>query len=271
MERSISQVMRKVTRKLLHDEQTRAGRWVVNSAALHAHQEMAAVYRIPDRDMPELRGFHLDVDEDMIRSYLGKERLEDDLGTSGRPGLAPGLYFDGGGGGVLPVEARIFDGDGKLLLTGQLGDVMKESAQIALSYLRANRALFGLNTGWDRKKDIHIHVPQGAQPVDGPSAGIALTAALLSAALKVPLRTGVAMTGEVTLTDRVLPIGGVKEKSLAARRRGFGTIVMPKDNSRDVEELPPEVKTEIKFLFHDSLAEALMDLFPEGTFPESRS
>ena len=265
MERSISQVMRKVTRKLLHDEQTRPGRWIINSAAIHANQHHAAVSIKPERDMPELKGFHLDVTPDMVRDYLGKERLEDDLGTAGRPGLAPGLYYDGGGGGVLPVEARIFDGEGKLLLTGQLGDVMKESAQIALSYLRANKDIFGLKVDFDKKKDIHIHVPQGAQPVDGPSAGIALTAALLSAALEVPLKTGIAMTGEVTLTDRVLPIGGVKEKSLAARRRGFATIVMPSDNRRDADELPPEVKNEVKFLFHDSLSGALKDLFPRGT------
>ena len=269
MERAISQVMRKVTRKLLHDEQTRAGRWVINSAALHANQSHSALFIKPERDMPELEGFHLDVSTDMIRDYLGKERLEDDLGTSGRPGLALGLYYDGGGGGVLPVEARIFDGEGKLLLTGQLGDVMKESAQIALSYLRANKKRFGLKPDFDKKKDIHIHVPQGAIPVDGPSAGIALTAALLSAALEIPLKSGIAMTGEVTLTDRVLPIGGVKEKALAARRRGFSTIVMPKDNKRDADELPTEVKEEVKFLFHDSLGEALRDLFPDKTFPKS--
>jgi ATP-dependent Lon protease len=267
MERAISQVMRKLTRKLLHDEQTRPGRWVINSAALHENQRYSAVYVKPERDMPVLEGFRLDVTPDMVRGYLGMERLEDDLGTAGRPGLALGLYYDGGGGGVLPVEARIFDGDGKLLLTGQLGDVMKESAQIALSYLRANKNQLGLKSDFDRKKDIHIHIPQGAIPVDGPSAGIALTASLLSAALQIPLKTGIAMTGEVTLTDRILPIGGVKEKSLAARRRGFATIIMPEDNRRDVEELPREVKDEVRFLFHSSLAEALTDLFPEGTFP----
>jgi len=266
MERAISQVMRKLTRKLLHDEQTRPGRWVINSSALHLNQHLSSVFIKPERDMPELEGFHLEVSPSMVRDYLGKERLEDDLGTMGRPGLAPGLYYDGGGGGVLPIEARIFDGSGKLILTGQLGDVMKESAQIALSYLRANKEIFGLKADFDKKRDIHIHVPQGAIPVDGPSAGIALTAALLSAARLIPLKTGIAMTGEVTLTDRVLPIGGVKEKSLAARRRGFKTIVMPENNRRDVEELPSEVKEEMTFLFHESLGEALKDLFPAGTF-----
>ena len=147
---------------------------------------------------------------------------------------------------------------------------MKESAQIALSYLRANKDRLGLKADFDKKKDIHIHVPQGAIPVDGPSAGIALTAALLSAARLIPLKTGIAMTGEVTLTDRVLPIGGVKEKSLAARRRGFRTIVMPESNRRDVEELPAEVKDEVSFLFHESLGEALTDLFPKGTFPANK-
>ncbi|MDF1568119.1 MAG: endopeptidase La [Spirochaetaceae bacterium] len=267
MERAISQVVRKLTRKLLHDEQTRPGRWIVNSAALHKDQSHSALFVPPERDMPELQGLKLNITPSMVREYLGKERLEDDLGTQGRPGLAPGLYYDGGGGGVLPVEASIYDGEGKLILTGQLGDVMKESAQIALSYLKANKDALGLKADFDKKKDIHIHVPQGAIPVDGPSAGIALTAALLSAVLEIPLNSGIAMTGEVTLTDRVLPIGGVKEKSLAARRRGFHTIVMPEDNRRDAEELPPEVKDEVKFLFHDSLGKALCDLFPKGTFP----
>jgi len=267
MERSISEVMRKLTRKLLHDEQTRPGRWVINSAALHENQKLSAVHIKPERDIPILDGFRMDLTPDLIRGYLGKERLEDDLGNAGRPGLALGLYYDGGGGGVLPVEARIFDGSGKLLLTGQLGNVMKESAQIALSYLRANKTMLGLKSDFDTNKDIHIHVPQGAIPVDGPSAGIALTAALLSAAIQVPLKTGIAMTGEVTLTDRVLPIGGIKEKSLAARRRGIATIVFPQLNRRDVEELPLEVKEEVQFLFHDSLAMALCDLFPDGTFP----
>lgn len=266
MERSISQVMRKVTRKLLHEEQTRPGQWIVNSAALHANQEFSSVFITPEGDAPDLRGFRLEVNPAMVRDFLGKERLEDDLGTAGRPGLALGLYYDGGGGGVLPVEARIFNGEGKLLLTGQLGDVMKESAQIALSYLRANKNRFGLETNFDKDKDIHIHVPQGAIPVDGPSAGIALTAALLSAALGEPIRNGIAMTGEVTLTDRVLPIGGVKEKTLAARRRGFSTIVMPRANKRDAEDLPPEVKEEITFLFHESLGDALSDLFPARAF-----
>ncbi|PIE04083.1 MAG: endopeptidase La [Spirochaetales bacterium] len=266
MERAISQVMRKITRNILHEQQTRPGRWVINSAALHQNQTFSAVYRKPEDAPPEISGCDMEITPEMVRRYLGKERLEDDLGTAGRPGLAPGLYYDGGGGGVLPVEARIFDGSEKLILTGQLGDVMKESAQIALSYLKANRGRFGLKAGFDRKKDIHIHVPQGAIPVDGPSAGIALSAALLSAALGIPLKTGIAMTGEITLTDRVLPIGGVKEKSLAARRRGFSTIVMPEDNRRDVEELPPEVRSEVTFLFHKSLSEALESLFPEGSF-----
>ncbi|MCG8452497.1 MAG: endopeptidase La [Spirochaetales bacterium] len=265
MERSIGQVVRKLVRKLLEEEQSRTGRFVLLP---EHHEEQTTVSREPIDGLPGLDGRQIDVTPAMVREYLGKERLEDDLGIHGRPGLAPGLYYDGGGGGVLPVEARLFDGTGKLILTGQLGDVMKESAQIALSYLRANKSSLGLSQDFDQKKDVHIHVPQGAIPVDGPSAGIALTAALLSAARGIPLVTGVAMTGEVTLTDRVLPIGGVKEKSMAARRRGFSRIVMPRENQRDVEELPDEVTKEVEFLFHDSLGDALFDLFPPKTFPQ---
>ncbi len=149
-------------------------------------------------------------------------------------------------------------------------DVMQESIHAAMTVVRSRSASLGIEADFYQKYDIHIHVPQGAIPVDGPSAGIALTAALLSAARLIPLRTGIAMTGEVTLTDRVLPIGGVKEKSLAARRRGFRTIVMPESNRRDVEELPAEVKDEVSFLFHESLGEALTDLFPKGTFPAEK-
>ena len=258
--------MRKIARKILHEEQSRPGRWVLNSASLHSNQSFWAIKNQLENKTPETENRCFIVSPVMVKKYLGKERLEDDLGTDGRPGLAPGLYYDGGGGGVLPIEALIFPGDGKLLLTGQLGNVMKESAQIALSFLRANREKFGLKENFDKKKDIHIHVPQGAIPVDGPSAGVALTAALLSSALQIPLKSGIVMTGEITLTDRILPVGGIKEKTLAARRRGFSTIVIPKDNKRDADELPVEVNGQMTFLFHDCLSEALANLFPKGSF-----
>ncbi len=265
MERAISQVIRKVTRKLLQDEQTRPGRWVVNSAALHLNQEISSVCRTPKSALPPIKGCHLDIDPQMVRDYLGIERLEDHLGIAGRAGVVPGLYYDGsGGGGVLPVEVLIFDGEETLFLTGKLGDVIKESAMIALSYLRANKHRFGLKSEFDKNKSIHIHIPQGAIPVDGPSAGIALTAALLSAALQAPVRPGITVTGEITLTGRILPIGGVKEKALAARRRGYTALIMPKDNKRDADELPQEVREKMDFIFHECLSDALLDLFPEG-------
>ncbi|OQX29077.1 MAG: endopeptidase La [Spirochaeta sp. LUC14_002_19_P3] len=267
MERAINQVMRKTSRKLLHDEQTRPGRWLVNSSALHEYQENTAVYNAPENTLPAVKGLKIEVTPKLVRDYLGNERLEDDLGTTGRPGLAPGLYFDGGGGGVLPIEAVIYDGEQELLLTGQLGDVMKESAQIALSYLRANRERFGLKMDFDKDKVIHIHVPQGAVPVDGPSAGVALTAALLSSALGIPVKEDLVMTGEVTLTDRILPVGGIKEKTLAARRRDFSRIIMPKDNKRDADELPMDIREQLTFIYHDRLHDALMDIFPPGAFP----
>ncbi len=269
MERSIRQVIRKVVRKLIHDGQTRPGQWKINSAALHLNQTHSAIYNSPKSRKPSTAGFKLDITPELIREYLGKERLEDDPGIAERPGLASGLYYDGGGGGVLPVEALIFDGDEKLILTGQLGDVMKESAQIALSFLRAHKNKFGLKSDFDRDKTIHVHVPQGAIPVDGPSAGIALTAAILSAALQIPPGRKIAMTGEVTLTNRILPIGGVKEKILAAKRRGFTSVILPSGNKRDIDEMTAEVKIGISFIFHDKLDEALIDLFGEDKFPEN--
>ena len=149
------------------------------------------------------------------------------IGTAGRPGLAPGLYYDGGGGGVLPVEARIFDGEGKLLLTGQLGDVMKESATAALSFIRANAKTLKIPEDFFAKKDIHIHIPAGAIPKDGPSAGVTMLSALVSLLTGRTIKKDLAMTGEITLRGQVLPVGGIKEKVLAAHRAGIKAIIMP--------------------------------------------
>jgi ATP-dependent Lon protease len=167
------------------------------------------------------------------------------------------------GGRILPVEVSLLPGDGKLILTGSLGDVMKESAQIALSFLRAHAEHFSLPTDFQQEKDIHIHVPQGAIPKDGPSAGITLTAAMLSALMEKPLRPCTAMTGEITLTGKILAIGGVKEKVLAAYRNKMESVLMPEGNRKDTEELPKEVKSVLNFIFCGSVLEALGQLFPD--------
>ena len=160
----------------------------------------------------------------------------------------------------------IVAGKGELTLTGSLGDVMKESAQAALTFLRAHHAVLGISASFTKDRDIHIHVPEGAIPKDGPSAGITLAAALLSAVAGTAVETGFAMTGEITLTGRILPIGGVKEKVLAAHRYKMTNVLLPRRNEKDLEEIPQEVMHQLRFHFADTVMDALAILFPHRRF-----
>ncbi|MBI9106664.1 MAG: endopeptidase La [Spirochaetales bacterium] len=197
-----------------------------------------------------------------IKKLLGKEVYQDDLVyTEQRPGLVHGLAWTEMGGTLLPVEAALIEGKGELILTGSLGDVMKESARTALSFIRANYENFGLEKGFYEDKSIHIHVPEGAIPKDGPSAGITITAALLSIFKGVPVRKATAMTGEITLTGRILPIGGLKEKTLAAYRGKMIDVLIPDGNRKDLEELPPEVTSALTFHPVKTAEEAYKILF----------
>ncbi|HTP59240.1 MAG TPA: S16 family serine protease, partial [Spirochaetia bacterium] len=207
-----------------------------------------------------------------VEKYLGKVKfLENTFSRDMKPGLAYGLAWTEVGGQLLPVEVAILEGKGDLMLTGSLGDVMKESAQAALSFLRAHHASFRIPADFTKDRDIHIHVPEGAIPKDGPSAGITLTAALLSAVSGVALKSGFAMTGEITLTGRLLPIGGVKEKILAAHRYKMTHILLPRRNEKDLEEIPEEVQQDMQFEFADSVLEAISILFPPGSFPDGQA
>ena len=163
-------------------------------------------------------------------------------------------------------------GKGSLTLTGLLGESMRESAQAAMSYLRSHAKLLGIDASWFRKTDIHIHVPAGAVPKDGPSAGVAISSALISLSRQAAIQADMAMTGEVTLTGRVLPVGGVREKVLAARRAGITTVLIPRHNEKDLIELPPEVKADVTFHLIDSLDDVVPFLFsPPKSKPISRS
>jgi ATP-dependent Lon protease len=172
-------------------------------------------------------------------------------------GLATGLAWTEVGGSVLAVEATIMEGKGRPILTGKLGDVMQESAQAAMSYVRSRTANFGLEKDFYRTLDIHVHVPEGAIPKDGPSAGITICTSIVSALTKNPVRCDVAMTGEITLRGKVLPIGGVKEKLLAAHRMGLRTIVLPKDNEKDLADIPQEILSSLKIHFAETMDEVL--------------
>jgi ATP-dependent Lon protease len=173
--------------------------------------------------------------------------------------VATGLAWTPVGGEVLFIEATAFSGSGRLTITGQLGDVMQESAQAALSYIRSNAAdlVPDLAEDWFATHDIHIHVPAGATPKDGPSAGVAMVVALASLLSGRPVRSDVAMTGEITLTGQVLPIGGLKEKALAAQRGGIRTVIAPALNEQDVDEIPEHLRKDLEFSFVSTVEQAL--------------
>ena len=159
-------------------------------------------------------------------------------------------------------------GTGKLVLTGQLGDIMKESAQAGVSYIRSKAADYGLEEDFYEKVDIHIHIPEGAIPKDGPSAGITMATAVLSALTKIPARSDVAMTGEITLRGRILPIGGLKEKILAAHRAGIKNVLIPKENGRDLDEITDNVRKKIEIVLVDTMDEVLTHTFTEMPEPK---
>jgi ATP-dependent Lon protease len=171
--------------------------------------------------------------------------------------VANGLAWTETGGDLLTIEVSILPGKGELLLTGKLGDVMRESGQAALSYARSRAAQLGLDKWFYRDIDIHVHVPEGAMPKDGPSAGITIATALVSALTGIPTRADVAMTGEITLRGTVLPIGGLNEKAVAARRAGLKTVLVPRANEKDLVEVPEELREALEFVLVESMDQVL--------------
>jgi len=199
---------------------------------------------------------------ELVREYLKKEKFESELSENIEiPGIATGLAVTAVGGDILFIEATRMNGRGKLTLTGQLGDVMRESAQIAHSYVRSKAAELGVDPNRFEKTDVHLHVPAGAVPKDGPSAGVAMAMAMASLFSGRPVRGDVGMTGEVTLRGRVLPVGGIKQKILAAHRAGLTTVILPKRNEKDLEDLPDEVRNTLIFVTVDRIDEAFKVMF----------
>jgi len=173
-------------------------------------------------------------------------------------GVAVGLAWTEAGGELLATEVAIMPGKGKLTITGKLGEVMQESAQAAMTYIRSRAEGMGLERDFYQKCDIHIHVPEGAIPKDGPSAGIAMATAIASALLKIPVRKDVAMTGEITLRGKVLPIGGLKEKILAASRGGVTRVIIPKENEKDLKEIPSQILKKVDVVLVENMDEVLV-------------
>ena len=198
------------------------------------------------------------VTKKLVKEWLGHEKFEyGKRETKDQIGTVTGLAYTSFGGDVLQVEVNHFEGKGKLVITGQLGDVMKESATIAYDYVRANAKKYKIQPEVFEKNDIHIHVPEGAVPKDGPSAGVTLTTALVSSLSDTPVKANLAMTGEVTLRGNVLPIGGLKEKSMAAHRCGITTIVIPKANVKDLDDVPATVKESVNFVPVERVSQVL--------------
>jgi ATP-dependent Lon protease len=207
--------------------------------------------------------------EDQIREFLGAQRYTSEVAErTEEPGVCTGLAWTSVGGEILFIEATRMYGSGKLQLTGQLGDVMKESAQAALSYVRTNAEKFGIGRDFLEKSDIHIHIPAGAMPKDGPSAGVTMFTALVSMLTGIRVRHDVAMTGEITLRGRVLPIGGLKEKVLAAHRAGIKRVIIPERNKADLDEVPAEVKNDLEFIAVSKMEQVLEAALEEMPKPK---
>jgi ATP-dependent Lon protease len=222
-------------------------------------REIANVCRkLARKVVAEGKGVAAEVTVSNVGEYLGIIKYRDFFAEKKNEiGLTTGLAWTEVGGQVLSTEATLMQGKGRLTLTGKLGDVMQESAQAGMSYVRSRSHLFSLPKDFYRHLDIHVHVPEGAIPKDGPSAGITICTSIISALTHIPVRCDIAMTGEITLRGKVLPIGGVKEKLLAAHRLGLRTIVLPKDNEKDLADIPPEIQAEMSIHFVESMDEVL--------------
>jgi ATP-dependent Lon protease len=221
-------------------------------------REIAAIFRGVARKVAEGSMAHMDIGKTEVPEFLGQQKYFSDVAERiTMPGIATGLAWTPSGGDILFVEATKMDGAKGLIITGQLGDVMKESAQAALSYVRSNARELGIPADFYKKMDIHLHIPEGSISKDGPSAGITMACALTSMLTGKLVRSDIAMTGEITLRGKVLPIGGLKEKVLAAKRAGLSTVILPRLNKKDLDETPDAVKADMTFIFVDRIDEAI--------------
>lgn len=233
-------------------------RYTREAGVRELERNLATICRKIARKEAEGKKFKREVIKGDVAKYLGPRKYSETMiEKMDRTGMATGLAYTQAGGDIILIEVALMPGKGKLLLTGKLGKVMKESGKAALSYARSRWQALGLKESFYENIDAHVHIPEGAVPKDGPSAGVAITAALVSAFTKIPVRRDVGMTGEITLRGRVLEVGGVKEKVIAAHRAGLKTVVLPKDNKKDLEEIPAKVKKDIKFKFVEHMDEVL--------------
>jgi ATP-dependent Lon protease len=269
LEREIGNLCRKVARKVV-EAQGSAEKEAAQAAAVNGEvveEETAPVEepaetrkkkRAKKDEAPLVPIDKVVINQPTITEMLGPPKFRDtDLDKQNEVGATTGLAWTEVGGSILTTEATVMEGRGKLTTTGKLGDVMQESAQAAMSYVRSRAQYLGLPKDFYRHLDIHVHVPEGAIPKDGPSAGITIATSICSALTGIPVRCDIAMTGEITVRGRVLPIGGLKEKLLAAHRQGIREVVLPKENERDLTDIPENVRQEMKLNFAFSMDEVL--------------
>ena len=255
LKKSQLQVNEKALEKMIHQYTREAG-------VRGLERKIAAVCRKADREILEGDKKSVRVTQKNLEKYLGKTIYESqERNEKDEVGIVRGLAWTSVGGDTLEIEVNLMPGKGNLELTGQLGDVMQESAKAGISYIRSVSEGYGLKEKYFQEHDIHIHIPEGAVPKDGPSAGITMATAMLSAILEKPVRADVAMTGEITLRGRVLPIGGLKEKLLAARSAGMNLVIVPEKNRRDVEELSDEITGGMKMVYAKTMEEVLTHAF----------
>jgi ATP-dependent Lon protease len=247
LERQLANVCRKIAKEIVREEEIE--RHMKNNQKKPTRSQVSKAgikktYTITSKKLVEMLGPH--------KFRHGKVEEENEIG------LTNGMAYTEVGGDLLPIEVTVVPGKGKFTVTGQLGDVMKESCSAAMSYVRSRGPLFGLDKDFFFNIDVHIHVPEGAIPKDGPSAGCAITTSIVSAVTKTPVLRTVAMTGEITLRGRVLAIGGVKEKILSAYRGGIRTVILPKENDKDLKDIPEEVIKDLKIVLVDHVDQVLV-------------
>jgi len=255
LKKSQLQISEKALGKMIHQYTREAG-------VRNLERKIASVCRKADREILEENKKRVRVTDKNLEKYLGKTIYEfQERNDKDEIGIVRGLAWTSVGGDTLEIEVNLMPGKGNLELTGQMGDVMQESARAGISYIRSISSEYGLEKDYFQEHDIHIHIPEGAVPKDGPSAGITMATAMLSAVLEKPVRADVAMTGEITLRGRVLPIGGLKEKLLAAGSAGMKTVIVPKKNKRDVEELSKEITGGLEFIYAEGMEEVIAHAF----------
>jgi len=233
-------------------------RYTRESGVRNLEREIANVCRKTAKRIVTAELKSSDINQEEIEKLLGRPKFRvQGISENNQVGLTTGLAWTEVGGEVLQTEATLMDGKGQLTLTGKLGEVMQESARAAMTFVRSRAAEYGIGREFHRKMDLHIHIPEGSIPKDGPSAGITMATTIVSALTKIPVRKDVAMTGEITLRGKVLPIGGVKEKLLAAHRAGIKNVILPKENEKDLQDIPPEILEVLNVSLVETMDEVL--------------